>query len=110
MRTLAMRFGAALALVFVAAGCGSATDGSGGSTTTTFEGVIAGDSTSGLVSGKLSLAIATTSLGAASPTLFMDRTGIRTSVTVTGTLTLVGGTVVNLTGNYDTDTHTLSVS
>ena len=110
MRTVHANLCVLVALTMGAAACGDATGGSPGTTSTTFEGIIAGDSASGLLSGKISLTIETASLGVGSPTLVYERTGAAASVNVTGTLTLVGGTIINLTGSYDTGAHTLSIA
>lgn len=108
-----MRFRAtglvAIGLAAIVAACGDTTGGGGGGSTTTFEGIIAGDSTSGMLSGELSLTINTTSLSVASP-VSLDVMGTEASVTVTGTLTLNGGSTITLTGTYDTGTHALSVA
>jgi len=94
----------------IATACSDSTGSNGD--TTTFEGVIAGDSASGQLSGYVSLTVAAASLSVSSPAVF-DITGTSATaatVNVTGTLKIEGDGSISLTGSYDTSTHALSVS
>lgn len=108
MRLRAAHWLTIVGAAFFAAACGSSSGGGNG-TSTTFEGVIVGDSLSGGLSGSISLTIATTSLSIASPADF-DLVGVEAVVNVTGTLTISGGSTISLSGTYDTGTHALNVS
>lgn len=95
------------ALAFAASACSDDSSdnggGGGGGTTSDFVGVVTSDD--GLENGSLSVTVATAN--PSSPSL----TGVAlASVNATGTLSLVGGAPVSLTGTYDDATGALDVS
>jgi hypothetical protein len=105
VRLRGMQLFGLMSAVAVAAACSSSNNG----TSTTFEGVIVGDSASGQLSGQISLTVATASLSVSSPVQF-DITGTQASVNVTGTLKIESGSTVSLSGSYDTGTHAVTVT
>jgi hypothetical protein len=108
VRPNGMHLSAIIAAAAIAAACGSSSSNPNNGSTT-FDGVIVGDSASGELSGSITLTIATVSLSVSSPAVF-DITGVAASANVTGTLKIQGGGSIALTGSYDTNSHALSVS
>jgi hypothetical protein len=98
---------AGLAILLVSAcgsdGGGSNGGGGGGATTTEFVGILSSDD--GLESGSLAVTVSTATPAPPAPTSVA-----LAIVTASGTLTLVGGTPVALTGSYDDATGALTIT
>jgi len=112
------RYGAILTLLVALgvvfwSGCGSDDDnppGGGGATSTTFTGVFA----NGTENGSIRATLATTTLAPKSPSPLRSILAVHPSskavVAATGTLRLVGGGTVNLTGSYNDVSDSLNLS
>ena len=112
VRQRSMRVVAVAGLALVAGACSSSdTTGPGGSVSTTFSGIVAGDSASGNVNGSITLTVAGVSLRT-SPSTPVTAFVVASATTynVTGTFKPSGAAAISLAGTYDVSSGTLSVS
>lgn len=112
MRQRSMRVLAVAGLALVAAACSSSdTTGPNGSISTTFSGIVAGDSASGNLNGAITLTVDGVSLRTTPATpISAFVMASATSYDVTGSFKPSGAAAISLTGTYDLSTGALSVS
>ncbi|HTS88386.1 MAG TPA: hypothetical protein VMG41_07850 [Gemmatimonadales bacterium] len=96
-----------LAAILTTAACGDSTPkgggGGGGGNTATFLGILSSDDAT--ESGSVQLTVSTGSLDIPAPTAVAF-----SAVTASGSVKLVGGGTVSVTGSYDQDANSISVS